>query len=45
SRHFRARSLLRESIAQDLDLAERDAFDFDGERCDRIVATVLQSTS
>jgi RNA polymerase sigma-70 factor (ECF subfamily) len=45
SRHFRARSLLRESIAQDLDLAERDAFDFDGERCDRIVATVLQATS
>jgi RNA polymerase sigma-70 factor (ECF subfamily) len=45
SRHFRARSLLRESIAQDLDLAERDAFDFDGERCDRIVATVLKATS
>ena len=45
SRHFRARSLLRESIAQDLDLAERDAFDFDGERCDRIVAAVLKATS
>lgn len=45
TRHFRARSLLRETIAQDLDLAERDAFDFDGERCDRIVARVLQATS
>jgi RNA polymerase sigma-70 factor (ECF subfamily) len=41
SRHFRARSLLRESLAQDLDLAERDVFSFDGERCDRIVASVL----
>lgn len=43
SRHFRARSLLRESIAQDLELAERDVFDFDGERCDRIVAQVLRA--
>ena len=42
TRHFRARSLLRESIAADLDVAERDAFDFDGERCDRIVARALQ---
>jgi RNA polymerase sigma-70 factor (ECF subfamily) len=41
SRHFRARSMLRESLAQDLDLAERDVFSFDGERCDRIVARVL----
>lgn len=43
TRHFRARSLLRESIAQDLEVAERDVFDFDGERCDRIVAQVLQA--
>lgn len=41
TRHFRARSLLRESLARDLDLAERDVFSFDGARCDRIVATVL----
>lgn len=41
SRHFRARSMLRESLAQELDLAERDVFSFDGERCDRIVAGVL----
>ena len=28
-------------ISQDMDLAERDVFSFDGERCDRIVAYVL----
>jgi RNA polymerase sigma-70 factor (ECF subfamily) len=44
TRHFRARSLLRESLAQDIDLAERDVFSFDGERCDRIVAGVLRRT-
>jgi RNA polymerase sigma-70 factor (ECF subfamily) len=42
TRHFRARSLLRESIAQDLDLAQGQVFDFDGARCDRIVAGVLR---
>jgi RNA polymerase sigma-70 factor (ECF subfamily) len=41
SRHFRARSMLRESLAQDIDVAERDVFSFDGARCDRIVAGVL----
>jgi RNA polymerase sigma-70 factor (ECF subfamily) len=41
SRHFRARSLLRESLAQELDLAERDVFEFGGAHCDRIVAKVL----
>jgi RNA polymerase sigma factor (sigma-70 family) len=41
SRHFRARSLLRESLAQELDLAERDVFEFGGALCDRIVARVL----
>ena len=41
TRHFRARSLLRESLAQEIDLAERDVFSFDGERCDRIVERVL----
>jgi RNA polymerase sigma-70 factor (ECF subfamily) len=40
SRHFRARSLLRESLAQDIDVAERDLFDFAGEHCTRIVAAV-----
>lgn len=41
SRHFRARSLLREMLAQELDLAERDVFEFGGKHCDRIVAQVL----
>jgi RNA polymerase sigma factor (sigma-70 family) len=41
SRHFRAKSLLRESLAQEMDLAERDVFEFGGAHCDRIVAAVL----
>lgn len=40
SRHFRARSLLRESLAREIDVAERDLFDFGGAHCDRIVAAV-----
>ena len=41
TRFFRARSLLREALAQKIDLAYGDAFAFAGERCDRIVAAVL----
>jgi RNA polymerase sigma-70 factor (ECF subfamily) len=41
TRSFRARALLRESLARDLDHVTGDAFSFDGERCDRIVAGVL----
>jgi len=41
TRHFRAKSLLRESLAQDVDLAERDLFEFGGAACDRVVARVL----
>ena len=41
SRHFRAKSLLRDSLARELDLAERDAFEFGGARCDRIVTNVM----
>jgi RNA polymerase sigma-70 factor (ECF subfamily) len=41
TRFFRARALLRESIAQALDIALDEAFAFDGARCDRIVAQVL----
>ena len=41
SRFFRARSLLRESLAAEIDLAYEDAFGFAGERCDRIVANVM----
>nr|WP_298721408.1 RNA polymerase sigma factor [uncultured Steroidobacter sp.] len=41
SRHFRARSLLREALAQEIDLAERDVFEFGGGRCDGLIARVL----
>ncbi len=41
SRHFRARSLLRASLAQEIDLAERDLFEFGGAHCDRVVARVM----
>jgi RNA polymerase sigma-70 factor (ECF subfamily) len=41
TRFFRARSLLRESLAAEIDLACEDAFGFAGERCDRIVASVM----
>lgn len=41
SRHFRARSMLRESLAQELDLAAHDVFEFGGAQCDRIVTNVL----
>ena len=42
TRLFRARSLLREGLAARIDLAYEDAFAFAGERCDRIVAHVLE---
>lgn len=41
SRYFRAKGLLREALAQEIDLAERDLFEFGGQRCDRVVAGVL----
>ncbi len=41
TRLFRARALLRESLARDVDNATLDVFGFAGERCDRIVASVL----
>ena len=42
SRFFRARSLLREGLAAEVDLACGDAFGFAGERCDRVVAGVME---
>ncbi len=45
TRFFRARGLLRESLSRDVDVAIGDAFAFAGERCDRIVATVLAHLS
>ncbi|HEX6363371.1 MAG TPA: RNA polymerase sigma factor [Albitalea sp.] len=41
SRHFRARGLLREALAREIDLAERDLYEFGGRHCDRLVARVL----
>ena len=45
SRFFRARSLLRERLASEIDIACADAFAFAGERRDRIVACVLGTIS
>ena len=41
SRHFRARSLLREALSGEFDTAERSLFEFGAARCDRVVARVL----
>lgn len=42
TRFFRAKGLLREALAREIDFAYVDAFAFDGARCDRIVAGVLE---
>ena len=42
TRHLRAKSLLRESLAKDVDLAQGDLYEFGGESCDQVVATVLK---
>ena len=42
TKFFRARGLLRESLAREVDTAMQDVFSFAGARCDRIVATVLE---
>jgi RNA polymerase sigma-70 factor (ECF subfamily) len=44
TRFFRARALLREGLARDIDTATSEAFSFDGARCDRIVNAVLART-
>ncbi|MBB5707307.1 RNA polymerase sigma factor [Sphingopyxis panaciterrulae] len=41
TRYFRARALLREGLAQEIDIAIGDVFSFAGERCDRIVSNVM----
>ena len=41
TRYFRARGLLREWMAGDIDTTRRDAFAFAGARCDRIARKVL----
>jgi len=42
TRVFRARALLRASLAVEMDMATNDVFGFAGARCDRTVATVLE---
>ena len=42
SRFFRARGLLREALASSIDQAYEETFAFAGERCDRIVANVME---
>lgn len=41
TRLFRARAMLRASLERDMDTAAGNVFAFAGDRCDRIVATVL----
>jgi RNA polymerase sigma-70 factor (ECF subfamily) len=41
TRLFRARALLRDALAREIDSATLEVFGFAGERCDRIVARVL----
>ena len=42
TRYSRARSLLRESLARDIDRNLQEAFGFAGARCDRLVARVME---
>ncbi|HUW38404.1 MAG TPA: RNA polymerase sigma factor [Rhodocyclaceae bacterium] len=42
TRYFRARGLLREALAREIDFSFSEAFSFAGARCDRIVASVLE---
>jgi len=41
SRYFRAKGMLRESLAKEIDLAEGDIFEFGGRCCDEMVGRVL----
>jgi RNA polymerase sigma-70 factor, ECF subfamily len=41
SRYFRAKGLVREALAAEIDAALDDAFGFGGARCDRMVAAVM----
>lgn len=45
TRYFRARGLLREALAREIDISVADAFSFAGDRCDRIVAGVMAKLS
>jgi RNA polymerase sigma-70 factor (ECF subfamily) len=41
-RYFRAKGLLRESLAKEIDMAEGDIFQFGGRHCNEVVARVLE---
>jgi RNA polymerase sigma-70 factor (ECF subfamily) len=43
TRLFRARALLRDALARDIDGATLEVFGFAGQRCDRIIAAVLSA--
>lgn len=45
TRYFRARGMLREAIANEIDVAMEGVFEFLGARCDRIVEHVLHSVA
>ncbi len=44
-RHFRAKGMLREALAREIDLAENELFGFEGVQCDRMVASVQAKIS
>jgi RNA polymerase sigma-70 factor, ECF subfamily len=44
-RHFRAKGMLREALAREIDLAETDLFEFGGVHCDGVVASVRAKLS
>jgi RNA polymerase sigma factor (sigma-70 family) len=44
-RHFRAKGMLREALAREIDLAETDLFEFGGAHCDDLVASVQAKIS
>jgi RNA polymerase sigma-70 factor, ECF subfamily len=44
-RHFRAKGLLREALAREIDLAESDLYEFGGVHCDGVVTSVLAKLS
>jgi RNA polymerase sigma-70 factor, ECF subfamily len=41
SRHFRAKGMLREAVAREIDLAHGDIYELGGSHCDAIVESVL----
>jgi RNA polymerase sigma factor (sigma-70 family) len=41
SRHFRAKGILREAVAREIDLAHGEVYELGGLQCDAIVASVL----